>query len=89
MSPEGGARQTREVVSPARLYAILHNEFRRLRPPGCERCQLPLPIFRPPPDETAANWHVGTPQTCPDKCHLVIAEITARAWSKYDLEVPQ
>ena len=47
---------------------------------------MPLPYFRKPPDEVSANWAIGTPPECPHRCHLVIAELLARLWTRYDIE---
>ena len=76
----------RTTLSSAQLYAILDRDFRKLRPTACTRCQMPLPYWRTPPDEVSANWHIGQPVECPHGCHLVIAELLARLWTRYDIE---
>jgi hypothetical protein len=45
-----------------------------------------LPYYRPPPDEVSANWQIGTPPECPEGCHLVIAEMLTRLWTRYDIQ---
>ena len=50
------------------------------------RCRVPLPYWRNPPDEVSANWHIGQPETCEYGCHLVIAELLAKLWTRYDIE---
>jgi hypothetical protein len=35
----------------------------------------------------SANWLFGTPTECPHGCHLVIVELMARLWTRYDLKV--
>ena len=76
----------RKIISAAHLYAVLDRDFKALRPMACARCNMPLPYWQQPPDDVSANWTVGTPPTCPHGCHLVIAELLARLWSKYELE---
>jgi len=46
---------------------------------------MPIPYWRPPPDDVSANWHIGTPVECAQGCHLVIAELLARMWTLYDM----
>jgi hypothetical protein len=79
---------TRQVISAAKLYAILDREFRKRRPDACRRCKIPLPFYTDPPDEVSANWHIGTPDECPHKCHAVIGEVLAELWTRYALEDP-
>jgi hypothetical protein len=76
----------RTTLSSTQLYAILDRDFRKLRPRACSRCHVPLPYWRAPPDEVSANWHIGQPAECPHGCHLVIAELLARLWTRYDIE---
>ena len=75
----------RETISAAQLYAILDREFKKARPADCKRCRVPLPYFRRPPDEVSANWNIGTPSECPQRCHLIIAELLAKLWTRYDI----
>lgn len=49
---------------------------------------MPLPFYREPVDAFTANWHIGTPKRCRYGCHLTMAEILARLWTRYDLKVP-
>ena len=77
---------TRTTLTSHQLYAILDREYKKLRPNGCKNCSLPLPYYRKPPDDVSANWNVGTPKECPGKCHVVIAELVTRLWSRYDME---
>lgn len=76
----------RQALPAAQLYAILDREFKRLRPPACKECTVPLPYFRLPPDDVSANWFIGTPRQCPHGCHLVIAELLAQLWTRYDID---
>ena len=76
----------RTTLSSAQLYAILDGEFRKLRSPACKRCTMPLPYWRRPPDDVSANWHIGQPIECPHGCHLVVAELLTRLWTRYDIE---
>jgi hypothetical protein len=78
----------RESLSAAKLYAILDQEFRGVRDARCANCRMPLPFYRAPADEFTANWHIGTPRRCERGCHLKIAEILARLWTRYDLKRP-
>ena len=77
---------TRTTITSTQLYQLLDREFRALRKPQCTACSSPLPYWRPPPDDVSANWNVGTPRTCEWGCHLVVAELVTRMWSKYDME---
>lgn len=76
----------RETITAAQLYAILDREFKKARSPECKRCRIPLPYFRRPPDDVSANWAIGTPADCPHRCHLVIAELLARLWTRFDIQ---
>lgn len=80
---------TRQTLTSAQLYAILDREFKALKPKRCAHCRVPLPYFRKPPDEVSANWAIGTPGECEWGCHLVIAELLARLWTRYDLAQEQ
>jgi len=77
---------SRDTISPPQLYAILDREFKRLRPAACTECAVPLPYWQRPPDDVSANWFIGTPRVCQHGCHLVIAELLTRLWTKYDLD---
>lgn len=81
----------RTTIPAAQLYGLLDREFKRLQPAACRRCRVPLPFFRKAPDDVSANWNIGTPSECPDRCHVVIAELLTKLWSRYDIEpeVPQ
>src|SRR5438105_5774254 len=78
----------REAISAAKLYAMLDREFRQVRNPACANCRMPLPFYREPADEFTANWHIGMPKRCERGCHLKIAEILAKLWTRYDLKPP-
>jgi hypothetical protein len=76
----------RTTIPAAQLYTILDVEFRALKPKACKKCRAPIPYYRPPPDDVSANWNIGTPPECPERCHLVIAELLAKLWTRYDIE---
>ena len=76
----------RTTITAAQLYAILEREFQALKPPRCARCRAPLPYYRAPPDDVSANWQIGTPAECSQGCHLVIAEMLTRLWTRYDIQ---
>lgn len=76
----------RTTITVAQLYTILEREFESLKPGRCRRCRAPLPYYRAPPDEVSANWHIGTPPECPEGCHVVIAEMLTRLWTRYDIQ---
>lgn len=80
MSRPGG-----ESIPAARLYALLAEAFEQARDPNCRRCAMPLPVFRTPPDPGGANWHTGVPRRCPFGCDLVIREVQAALWGRYDM----
>jgi hypothetical protein len=75
----------RTTITSAHLYAILDREFKSLRAKECGKCRVPLPYYRAPPDDVSANWHIGTPTECSNGCHLVIVELLARLWTRYDI----
>jgi hypothetical protein len=77
---------SRMTITAAQLYAILDREFKALRSLDCKGCRIPLPYWRRPPDDVSANWSIGTPSDCPHNCHLVIAELLTKLWSRYDIE---
>jgi hypothetical protein len=76
----------RQTIGAAQLYAVLDREFRRLRSPECRVCRIPLPFRQDAPDEVSANWRFGTPTVCPHGCHVVMAELLADLWTRYDLD---
>jgi hypothetical protein len=75
----------RQSIQAAGLYAVLDREFKALRPPQCASCHVPLPYGCESPDEVSANWLIGNPTECPHGCHVVIAELLAQLWTRYDL----
>ena len=77
---------TRTTISSLELYAMLDREFKKRKPMQCARCQMPLPYWREPPDDVSANWHIGMPVNCEYGCHLVVAELLAEVWTRYDIE---
>ena len=76
----------RTTLSALQLYSLLDREFQQLRPKGCKTCRVPIPSYRTPPDDVSANWTVEAAKPCPGGCHLVIAEMVARMWTRYDME---
>lgn len=78
----------RKSIQMSQLYAVLDREFRARRPAGCALCRVPLPYWQEAPDEVSANWLIGNPTECPEGCHLVIAELLAQLWTRYDLAPP-
>jgi hypothetical protein len=83
------ASAAREAISSGRLYGLLMREFEKAGGGGCRTCQVPLPVFREPADEFTANWHIGQAKHCPFKCHLLLAEIQAKLWTRYDLALDE
>ena len=77
---------SRSTIPAAQLYGLLDREFKKLQPKACRNCRVPLPFWRRPPDDVSANWNIGTPTDCPEGCHVVIAEMLTRLWSRYDIE---
>jgi hypothetical protein len=76
----------RQALPVAQLYAILDREFKLRRPARCTTCAVPLPYWRKPPDDVSANWFIGTPTECPHGCHLLVAELLAELWTRYDID---
>lgn len=83
------ASAAREAISSGRLYGLLIREFEKAGGGHCRTCQVPLPVFREPADEFTANWHIGQATECPFKCHLLLAEIQAALWTRYDLALEE
>jgi len=81
----------RTKVTAGQLYALLNAEFAAKRPLGCDECRMPLPYRIDRPDPVSANWRLGTPTTCTHKCHVLMAEIAATFWPRFDMldEEPQ
>jgi hypothetical protein len=79
----------RQTLSSAKLYAVLDREFRKRKAPDCRKCRVPLPFYKEPADEVSANWHIGTPSECPHQCQVIIAEVLASLWPRYNLEAPE
>ena len=77
---------SRQLIAAAHLYAILDREFKQLRPAACKDCAVPLPYWQRPPDDVSANWFIGTPRECRHGCHVVIAELLASLWTRYDMD---
>jgi hypothetical protein len=84
-----GAQVARTTLATAELYAVLDREFRKRRPAACHTCSVPLPYWRPPPDDVSANWQIGSPTVCAHRCHVVIAELVTLLWSRYDVASPR
>jgi hypothetical protein len=79
---------SRVHVSAAMLYAVLDREFRAMRPAECTACHVPLPYWHEAPDEVSASWSFGTPVACRHGCHVLMAELLASLWTRYDLDAP-
>ena len=86
MQQKKAVREPRQVIAVAQLYAILDREFKVRRPEACKTCAVPLPYWRLPPDDVSANWFIGTPRVCGHGCDIVIAEILAQLWTRYDVD---
>jgi len=71
-------------ISPGGLYTLLNAELKRRRIVECG-CRMPLPFHIERPDAQSANWRIGTPTPCPKGCDVLLAEIAANHWPKYDL----
>ena len=77
---------SRERLAASHLYAILDREFKRKRSSHCKTCTVPLPYYQRPPDDVSANWFIGQPVHCRFGCHIVIAELLAELWTRYDID---
>ena len=75
----------RTKVTAGQLYALINAEFVAKRPFGCDDCRMPLPYRIDRPDPVSANWRIGTPRQCTHKCHIVMAEIAATFWPRFDM----
>ena len=77
----------RQAITPGALYTLLNEELRAKRSTPCN-CRMPLPYLIERPDEVSANWRIGTPSQCDDGCDVLISEIAARLWPRFDLRDP-
>ena len=75
----------RPAISPGALYRLLQAEFKSRNVSGCTKCQFPLPYRIDRPDTVSANWRIGVPAECVHGCDLVIVEVAASFWPKFDL----
>jgi hypothetical protein len=71
-------------LSPGGLYTLLNADLKKRRHVPCD-CRMPLPFHVDRPDTVSANWRIGTPSPCRHGCDMLIAEIVAHMWPKYDL----
>ena len=86
MSKPNGEAAPREQLSPGQLYARLNDEWQRLRPAGCDRCRMPLPVRLPSrPVPSSANWRIGAAPWCMHRCDRTIGEIAAGHQVRFDL----
>ena len=81
-------RVRRQKVTPSELYAILDREFKKTRSSACQTCKMPLPYRISRVNADAANWLIGTPDSCSYGCHTLIAELAVQLMAEYDLEGP-
>ena len=72
------------------MYALLINEFERLRHPGCTRsCRVPLPFWGPAPGGQSVYWYMPPPPSCPSGCGRLIAGLWADLTTEYMIAAPE
>ncbi len=78
----------RTALTPGKLYARLSAEFRRLRPPDCGNCHMPMVVLthRLGPDD--CNWTVEPPSHLCDPCLEMLAAVVKKVATEYDLHDP-
>lgn len=78
----------RTALTPGKLFARLSAEFRRVRPPDCGNCGMPMVVLthRLAPDD--CNWTVEASSNQCDPCAALIAAIVKNASEEYDLHDP-
>lgn len=79
---------SRPVITPPRMYALLINEFAKLRPSECTRCRASLPYCGSAPGNQL-YWFMQAPPACPHGCHQVLAELWARLTTEYKIAPPE
>jgi hypothetical protein len=77
--------RTRPTLSPGELFRLLKAAFEARQTPECSGCRIPLPYAVERPDAVSANWRIGTPKECPQKCHALIAELALDLAARYDM----
>jgi len=78
----------REVLTPGKLYARLSAEYRRVRPPHCGNCRMPMVMLTHRPYPDGPNWTVEAHNQLCDKCGPLITVVVRRAQDQYDLRDP-
>jgi hypothetical protein len=79
----------REVITAAKLHALLEREFLEARASECASlCHVPMPLFRQPAEAGSPNWFIGTPLHCPRYCHKLILRAVVKYSAIYDVEPP-
>lgn len=73
----------KRLIGTEDLFVLLDRDYRKLRPPGCELCNVTLP-FRVQ-DGAVANWMVDTTGLCPLPCAAVLEDLMTRYQAQYDL----
>lgn len=75
----------KKTLTPGNLYARLSAEFRRLRPAGCQSCNMPMLYAIERVDGDYANWRVEhIDRVCHD-CLPVVADIVRRHAAEFDV----
>ena len=74
------------LVTLAKLYEVLNNDFRRYRPLACRKCRFPPPFRVDREDESGTNWNVPYPAPCKNRCDRTVPGVLGRLHELYDLE---
>ena len=75
-------------LAPPDAFALLVQEFARLKSPECKQCSAPVPFWGPAPNDTRGYWYLPTPQACGHGCGKVILELWARFNDEYRISPP-
>ena len=78
----------RIALTPGRLYARLAADYRRVRPPHCGNCRMPMVALTHRPYPDGPNWTTEPLDTLCEKCRPVIAAIIRQAMEELDLRDP-
>jgi hypothetical protein len=78
----------KKILTPGRLYARMSDEFRRMRPPDCQSCSMPMIYAIEALDGDCANWLVDEASRSCDACLGLLTGIVRRFSFEYDVYDP-
>jgi len=79
----------KKQLTPPQAFALLIEEFARLKSPQCTQCRVPLPFWGPAPNDARGYWYMPTPQACSHGCSKAMLELWARFNDEYQVSPPE